>query len=133
MIKFTGNGYGAYGFATLPDSDTNVYLFKLWTNVNRSPKQVYKIGITSAVDPYDRLRYNSIVDRVKICHLWENAELLACTKFKSRGAAKSFEYNLFKLVKPQDFIIESNISGKSEIRRWDQDEINQLLLQFTSN
>lgn len=134
MIQFTNTGYGRYGFAVLPNNQYNLYLFKLWTDdVRQDPQCVYKIGITSAADPYNRLRYNAIADRVTISQVFPNAVLLAQRTFKTRAEAEAFESYLFTLVPKKDFLIETRISGITEMRRWDQEDVDKLLQEINKS
>ena len=128
MIKFTATGYGRYGFETLPDGQYNLYLFKLWTDDSRQdPPCVYKIGITSALNPYDRIRYNSIADRVAISHVFPNCALLATKLFMNKAEAAQCEADLLMSVSKKDFVIETRISGITEMRRWNQEEVDHIL------
>lgn len=133
MIHFTGTGYGKYGFEAFEDGRYNLYLFRLWTDDKRQdPQQVYKIGITTAKDPYNRLRYNSIADKITISQVFPYASLLACRTFMDRADASRAEHKILKNIKPKDFLIESKISGITEMRRWDQNEVDWIIRTIPS-
>lgn len=131
MIHFTQSGYGRYGFETLDDNQYNLYLFQLWTyDPRQEPQSVYKVGITSAKDPYDRLRYNAIADKITISQVFPYACLLACRTFPDKATANAAERKILGSVKPKDFLIESKISGITEMRRWDQEEVDKIILML---
>lgn len=114
-----------------------VYLAKL-KRTNAEPRVVYKVGITSSKDAMTRLNYRGMDEPFPISEHFSDIKVMYSTKQKyTRLEAEHLEKTIMMGIckdKNEEFFHNwwepNKISGITEMRVWDYDEIQKIFTFF---
>jgi hypothetical protein len=114
-----------------------IYLAKLkrTERVVGQPNCVYKIGITSSMDAMDRLCYNREDELNPITSVFPDIKVMSTIWAPDKESAEQIETFIMNTVKGaserfHNWYEPRQISGITEMRKWDYDEVQQIFGLF---
>lgn len=106
-----------------------VYLAKL-KRTKGSPKCVYKVGITNKVDVMSRLNYNGSDNSYPISKYFPDIKVMKSIVVKDMQEAANIESHIMETIarggRFHNWYEEDHISGITEMRKWNYEEIQEI-------
>ena len=107
-----------------------VYLAKL-KRTNAIPKVVYKVGITKSKDAMDRLMYRGSDEPYPISKYFTDIKVMHSVYCETEQEALALEKLIMDTIKGKEnkfhnWYEPDQISGITEMRKWNYDEVQQV-------